>query len=101
METGIGSRRNNSIAHGGNMDTGLERMLGGGDRNASIDNRFTNRIQSGKALKMAGHSALSYVKRERFNEDTESTIKENLARKRSTKLTANKFNTLNGKEMKM
>ena len=48
---------------------------------------------------MAGHSALSYVKRERFNEDTESTIKENLARKRSTKLTANKFNTLNEGKM--
>lgn len=48
---------------------------------------------------MAGHNTLSYVKRERFNEDTESTIKENMAnkeaRKRSSKLTASKFNTLN------
>ena len=94
QNTGLGSRRNNSIAYGSQTDTGLERMLNM-DRTASIDNRFQTRIQSGKALKMAGHSALSYVKRERFNEDTESTIKENLARKKSTKLTANKFNTLN------
>jgi len=30
---------------------------------------------------MAGANTLQYVKRERFNEDTESTIKENLNKK--------------------
>tara|TARA_B110000503_G_scaffold132973_1_gene209673 strand:+ start:633 stop:842 length:210 start_codon:yes stop_codon:yes gene_type:complete len=39
METGIGSRRNNSIAYGANTDSGLERILNG-DRNGSTDNRL-------------------------------------------------------------
>ena len=46
------------------------------DRGNSFDTDTRNSGRSGKALKMAGVNTLQYVKRERFNEDTESTIKE-------------------------
>lgn len=57
----------------------MARTLDRGNSVNEVESR--NRTYSGKALKMAGANTLQYVKRERFNEDTESVIKETLNKK--------------------
>ena len=78
----MGSRRNSFVNSTAVNDTSLQKILNHNNQSRTLERGYSHdadarsRIQSGKALKMAGANTLQYVKRERFNEDTESTIKE-------------------------